>query len=1107
MGVEKQTDGFEETVLSSAVEGQEKSVPVTFGEGGPAVGEAALEYKAAVTGSAVGGVVDSSKDGFEHVIITSVTGVVDQVGDVIEPGSYTKTLAKRRPKQIHGHDWVKPQGKYLWIKELLPGDPELPDKTPQGEPWPKEAGALVGKVRLFNTAEGRDAAERWSVENGYGSDTQFSVGYRATKSRRDTRTGFRHITEMDLFETSEVLWGAMPLSGPMPQAMAAKVLTGVLEEAKAADPEDAAASVLANAEPDNGPAAGQELAEGTEVEGDPEAAPITEPEAKAEKEPTEDELRQMFANSGLDLAKLEQIGEEHAPADDTGKPAESTAAPTGDAAGPDTAPEGSASADGDGGGETKRQFNQAQRDKAADDGAALPDGSFPIRNAGDLANAITAFGRAKDKAAAKAHILKRARALGLTDKLPDDWKTEEKVDLSRFTSFLEQARVLPDLELTGKAAPPAKQGAEKKPKEEPQKSGAAGDFNSKHPRGAAGTSEGGQFVAAGTGTTSSSSKEKAAGDKKPKDAKAKDSEGKKGAKKARKASESQKLREQARETRKAAAAQRKATRAKLKAQLREQRGAELDRRDQVDGALDKEKEAEDSRRDQADAAIEKESDPKKAKAARAAEKAKRTAFAAQFKAKKAAEKAKRKAFAASLRKQRVAQRTSDRAARNSERDRADALEGRADKLEGQGKTAAEDLELKALVAGVEEHPYRPNMSHEACVLCDEFADEPVHTDDDATKAAYTKREDAAWGGDPYPDDVLPGEEADGEPDDGAEAKTGEPGELEAKGGDEKGNAEKLRNYWRTHVAWGKPGDFMECVNGVKKYMTTEQAKGFCAERHHEVTGEWPGKQAHGGKDAGDVETPEAAVAATEEKLVAWSPDAEVGDLAANLEAKIGADLMPGSLEDMRRRLQQVVNQVLNVDERDENGERVRYADIEATFPSFVIAAVHNWRSDEHAYFQVPYGLDSGGALIVGDPVRVQLRVTAIPEEIPEEAEQIALGAAWRIKTLMDTLGENGEVKVGRVLSAVNTTRLRDAVMSLLAVLAAAGVPIDVPSEKQIDEVADGDDEPVVTPDTTSDGAREAKEAQTVAEPAEGSVRMDPAVYQAGLAFLADTVRQ
>lgn len=70
----------------------------------------------------------------------------------------------------------------------------------------------------------------------------------------------------------------------------------------------------------------------------------------------------------------------------------------------------------------------AARDKAAKKGQALPDGSFPIRNESDLKKAIQAFGRAKNKAAAKRHIKKRARALNRTDLIPEDWKNASLFD-------------------------------------------------------------------------------------------------------------------------------------------------------------------------------------------------------------------------------------------------------------------------------------------------------------------------------------------------------------------------------------------------------------------------------------------------------------------------------------------------------------------------------------------------------------------------------------------------------------------------------------------------------------------------------------------------------
>lgn len=48
----------------------------------------------------------------------------------------------------------------------------------------------------------------------------------------------------------------------------------------------------------------------------------------------------------------------------------------------------------------------------SESGVAMADGSFPIRNRSDLERAVRALGRAKNPDAAKAHIRKRARALG-----------------------------------------------------------------------------------------------------------------------------------------------------------------------------------------------------------------------------------------------------------------------------------------------------------------------------------------------------------------------------------------------------------------------------------------------------------------------------------------------------------------------------------------------------------------------------------------------------------------------------------------------------------------------------------------------------------------------
>lgn len=70
---------------------------------------------------------------------------------------------------------------------------------------------------------------------------------------------------------------------------------------------------------------------------------------------------------------------------------------------------------------TKRDFSADERRQAADSGAALPDGSFPIKSAGDVKNAVRLVGHASDPAKAKAHIIARAKSIGAAGELPDDW--------------------------------------------------------------------------------------------------------------------------------------------------------------------------------------------------------------------------------------------------------------------------------------------------------------------------------------------------------------------------------------------------------------------------------------------------------------------------------------------------------------------------------------------------------------------------------------------------------------------------------------------------------------------------------------------------------------
>ena len=88
----------------------------------------------------------------------------------------------------------------------------------------------------------------------------------------------------------------------------------------------------------------------------------------------------------------------------------------------------------------KRAFSEDRRMSLAKEGMALPDGSYPIVSEDDLKNAIQAYGRAKDKEAAKRHIMKRAREMGKESLIPANWvaggDTKKKSEMENDADFM-----------------------------------------------------------------------------------------------------------------------------------------------------------------------------------------------------------------------------------------------------------------------------------------------------------------------------------------------------------------------------------------------------------------------------------------------------------------------------------------------------------------------------------------------------------------------------------------------------------------------------------------------------------------------------------------------
>ncbi|MFJ2745323.1 2'-5' RNA ligase family protein [Streptomyces sp. NPDC087440] len=141
--------------------------------------------------------------------IFAVTGVVDDVNDLIMPGAFAATLAKRPVKTVWHHEWKDPIGVVLDIAEWKPGDQrfaEIPN-------WPAEAGALVATISFnLRTARGRDVYEQVRQWHEHGQ-AQFSIGYRVPPSGATRRNdGVRIIHTLDLYEVSPVLHGAHPMT-------------------------------------------------------------------------------------------------------------------------------------------------------------------------------------------------------------------------------------------------------------------------------------------------------------------------------------------------------------------------------------------------------------------------------------------------------------------------------------------------------------------------------------------------------------------------------------------------------------------------------------------------------------------------------------------------------------------------------------------------------------------------------------------------------------------------------------------------------------------------------------------------------------------------------
>jgi HK97 family phage prohead protease len=152
--------------------------------------------------------------------VVAVFSNVDAAREVITPGAFAKSLRAKLPKGVWGHDWSQPVARTEEARELLPGDPLLPEGL-------RDLGGLYIKGRFnLGTQRGREAYS----DLAFGIVDEFSIGYRVVRARRVTEAGdeveeapgapvpvgapgekgVRYLDELALYEWSPVLVGMNP---------------------------------------------------------------------------------------------------------------------------------------------------------------------------------------------------------------------------------------------------------------------------------------------------------------------------------------------------------------------------------------------------------------------------------------------------------------------------------------------------------------------------------------------------------------------------------------------------------------------------------------------------------------------------------------------------------------------------------------------------------------------------------------------------------------------------------------------------------------------------------------------------------------------------------
>ena len=167
-----------------------------------------FEYKStSISGSQqVKGAVNL--DEAQGIVECFVAGIgnKDSVGDVCAPGAFTKSLLRRKPRVVWGHNWNDPIGKVLEIYEVGSTDPRLPLKMKMAG-----IGGLFAKVQFnLNSEKGKEAFANVAF---FGEEQEWSIGYKTLRAQFDQKSQANILYEVELYEVSPVLHGANQLTG------------------------------------------------------------------------------------------------------------------------------------------------------------------------------------------------------------------------------------------------------------------------------------------------------------------------------------------------------------------------------------------------------------------------------------------------------------------------------------------------------------------------------------------------------------------------------------------------------------------------------------------------------------------------------------------------------------------------------------------------------------------------------------------------------------------------------------------------------------------------------------------------------------------------------